>query len=342
MSVAGKADEKGQYKISPNPGIRFGVTAYPPDGSPYLARELEPIDWKSGDRSREVDVKLPRGVLVRGQVLEQGSNKPIVGASVQYHAEDEKNPSKSEGILTGWQDIHLTDAQGHFEMVVLSGPGRLMIHAPENEFVFQETSERELYSGHPGGPRNYAHAIERIEPEENSEPLELTVHLTRGATVRGELVDTNGAPIKSAAMFSRLHIFPSSPSCAAFPIICQKENFRLVASGPTENIPFISWTASGGSARRLPPKPAWKRPRVVLKPVWRRQNAVRRRCRKARRQVRAERVFRRHTRRASVRFRGIEARQIDGRFRLHSEHRPSQSSHGRSRPTRKADLPCRH
>ena len=72
MSVAGQADEKGQYKISPNPGIRFGVTAYPPDGTPYLARELEPIDWKSGDRSREVDVKLPRGVLVRGQVLEAG------------------------------------------------------------------------------------------------------------------------------------------------------------------------------------------------------------------------------------------------------------------------------
>ena len=55
---------KGRDKISPNPGIQFGVTAYPPDGNPYLARELEPIDWKKWrNRSREVDVKLPCGVL---------------------------------------------------------------------------------------------------------------------------------------------------------------------------------------------------------------------------------------------------------------------------------------
>ena len=37
--LAGKADEEGRYKISANPGIRFGVIAYPPDGVPYLARK---------------------------------------------------------------------------------------------------------------------------------------------------------------------------------------------------------------------------------------------------------------------------------------------------------------
>ena len=112
ISVAGKADENGRYKISPNPGIRFGVTAYPPDGAPYLVVEWVTIPWEGGDRSKVVDVKLPRGVLVRGKVVEQDSNTPIVGASVQYHAEEEKNPSHIGQILTGWQDIHLTDSRG--------------------------------------------------------------------------------------------------------------------------------------------------------------------------------------------------------------------------------------
>ena len=87
LSVAGKADENGRYKISPNPGIRFGVTAYPPDGTPYLARQVEPIEWKTGDRLREVDVNLPRGVLVRGQVLDGDTGVPVARASVQYHPE---------------------------------------------------------------------------------------------------------------------------------------------------------------------------------------------------------------------------------------------------------------
>ena len=40
-SVPGRADEQGRYRISPHPGVRFGVTAYPPDGVPYLARDSD-------------------------------------------------------------------------------------------------------------------------------------------------------------------------------------------------------------------------------------------------------------------------------------------------------------
>ena len=149
-AVAGKADDQGKYKINPNPGVRFGVTAYPPDGAPYLVRQVQPIAWQSGDRSREVDVKLSRGVLVRGKVLEQGSDAPIAGASIQYIPETANNPNKPAGVLTGWQDIHVSDAEGRFQIVVLPGPGRLLVHGPQNDFVFQESSQRELYQGRAG------------------------------------------------------------------------------------------------------------------------------------------------------------------------------------------------
>jgi beta-lactamase regulating signal transducer with metallopeptidase domain len=264
MSVAGQADEKGQYKISPNPGIRFGVTAYPPDGTPYLARELEPIDWKSGDRSRAVDVKLPRGVLVRGQVLEQGSDAPIAEASIQYHSEDEKNPKQSEGVVTGWQDIHVTDAQGHFEIVVLPGPGRLMVHAPHNDFVFQETSERELYSGSLGGRRNYAHAIERIEPVANARPVELTVHLQRGAAVRGELVDAEGAVIKNAVMLSRLNIYATSPFWRGFPQDVLDGKFEITGLAPDKEYPIYFLESKRRLGATLTAKAGMDAPRVVL------------------------------------------------------------------------------
>ena len=266
MSVAGQADEKGQYKINPNPGIRFGVTAYPPDGTPYLARELEPIDWKSGDRSRAVDVKLPRGVLVRGQVLEQGFDAPIVGASIQYHPEDAKNAKQSEGIVAGWQDIHVTDAQGHFEIVVLSGPGRLMFHAPQNDFILKEISERELYSGRPGGRRNYAHAIERIEPEPNAKPVELTVHLQRGATVRGDLVDAEGAAIKNAVMLSRLNIHATSPFWRGFPQDVLDGKFEITGLAPDKEYPIYFLDSKRRLGATLTAKAGMDAPRMVLQP----------------------------------------------------------------------------
>jgi hypothetical protein len=37
-SVPGIADHQGKYRIRPEPGVRFGIRAYPPDGTPYLPR----------------------------------------------------------------------------------------------------------------------------------------------------------------------------------------------------------------------------------------------------------------------------------------------------------------
>ena len=146
VSVAGKADENGRYRISPRPGIRFGVNAYPPDGVPYLARESRPSDgirWNAGDRVKQVDVKLRRGVLVRGTIIEAGTDEPVAGASIQYHPESSHNPNVSDDVLTGWQGIQLSDDEGKFEIVVLPGPGRLLVHGPQGKYVLRETSERD-------------------------------------------------------------------------------------------------------------------------------------------------------------------------------------------------------
>ena len=205
-SVAGEADEKGRFRISPNSGIRFGINAYPQEGAPYLVRSVEPIAWRGGDKSREVNVKLPRGVLVRGRVVERGTKEPVGGASVQYVPEQANNPHARDHVVTGWQGMLATDDTGNFQMAVLPGPGRILVHGPNGDFVLHETSGQELFRGTAGGARNYASAIERIDPEPDAEPLELTIAIDRGQTVRGELVDTTGAPVDQAVMVTRLTI----------------------------------------------------------------------------------------------------------------------------------------
>ena len=213
-SVAGQADDKGRYRVIPKAGIRFGVTAYPPDGTPYLARKTplsEAIHWAAGDREKEVDVALPRGVLVRGRVVEEQSGLPVSGASIQYIPEDLNNPHTSEQILTGWQGIVVADDQGNFVITVLPGPGRLLAHAPVNQYVLQQSSGRELSRGEAGGQRKYAHAIHKLDLAPDANTVEVTLTMKRSQVVRGEILDEEGKPIDEALVISRLNISPLSP-----------------------------------------------------------------------------------------------------------------------------------
>src|SRR5690606_4166560 len=53
ISVSGQADTLGRYRINPKPGVQFGLTAYPPAETAYLARQTPPsqaIRWEAGDR----------------------------------------------------------------------------------------------------------------------------------------------------------------------------------------------------------------------------------------------------------------------------------------------------
>ena len=54
-----KADENGNYKLAPLPGIRFGVVAIPPKGQPYLAKKVDDIVWEDGGLKRTQNVTVP-------------------------------------------------------------------------------------------------------------------------------------------------------------------------------------------------------------------------------------------------------------------------------------------
>jgi len=110
-TVNGKTDDQGKYRINPDAGIRFGVTAYPAKGEPYLAKTIDNIPWGAGLKSKTVDIALPRGVLIRGRVLDVESKAPIAGVNVQY-APKGKNPNNSDDIITGWQCIVRTGEDG--------------------------------------------------------------------------------------------------------------------------------------------------------------------------------------------------------------------------------------
>ena len=70
MSIESRTDEAGRFKINPYPGVRFGIVAHPPDGSPFHVRHLDDLKWNSGDATKSIEIHLPEGVLAHGQVVD--------------------------------------------------------------------------------------------------------------------------------------------------------------------------------------------------------------------------------------------------------------------------------
>jgi beta-lactamase regulating signal transducer with metallopeptidase domain len=205
----GRTNEQGRFRVIPYPGVRFDLTAYPPDGTPYLIRTKN-FDFKPGELTTHVDVELVHGVLVRGKIVEAADNRPIENASIQFIPQSNRRFQQPEGVVTGWQGIQLSRANGEFAISVLPGPGRLLVHGPTNDYVLHVIGERELNGNGTGGERNYAHAIKRIDPASGSPAIETTIALERGSTVSGTVLAPEGRLAGETLMVSRLQVWPSS------------------------------------------------------------------------------------------------------------------------------------
>lgn len=265
ISIDGRTDDEGRFRLNPYPGIRFGIIAYPPEGTPYLVRRINDLRWTSGEASKDLEVRLDRAVLAHGTVIDATSGRPIPGAAVQYHP-DRLNPNVTSDVVTGWQGIQNTDEMGRFEITVLPGPGMLLVHAPEGSYILQTIGSRELTEGQTGGVRMYAHAFRRINPQPDQPPEPLQVELAPGGSVSGTLTDPDGEPIEHAVVVSRLKISPHSPRWRGFPDAAMGGRFRIDGLREGEEYPVYFLDAKnrlGASAIISTDRPS---PTIVLEP----------------------------------------------------------------------------
>jgi RNA polymerase sigma factor (sigma-70 family) len=200
-------DADGRYSANAYPGESYLVTAYPPKGEPYLT-VFRQGDWPKGAVKREVDLKLPRGAIVRGKVVEAGSGKPIVSAAVAFLPQRENNPDLPRGIETGPDHRAWTGADGTFRIVFPPGRGHLIVTGPSADYTYQTVSEGELQAGKPGGPGRYFHAARPLELRVKDDPKEVKVELRRAVTIKARLAGPDGKPVKGAVVFVPHELLP--------------------------------------------------------------------------------------------------------------------------------------
>jgi hypothetical protein len=78
LVIEGKTDAQGRFRLNPNAGVKFGITAYPPEGSSCLARSMDGLTWTK-EGSQNIEIRLPTAVQVQGTIVRCGHRKAAGG-----------------------------------------------------------------------------------------------------------------------------------------------------------------------------------------------------------------------------------------------------------------------
>lgn len=197
-----QADNQGHFEAHVQPASKYRVIAVPAEGQPYLIAQVE-FDWIKGAARKTIDVKVPRGVVIHGKVIDRGNRRVLSGASVQYLPMG----NRPNGSLASGSDTTVVSKEdGTYQITVGPGKGHLFVFGPTSDYVLEAIGGHMIYNGRPGGVRHYAHCIIPYEVKAGDQPHEITPVLRAGKTVTGRVVGPNDQTVEHAMIISTLHI----------------------------------------------------------------------------------------------------------------------------------------
>jgi RNA polymerase sigma factor (sigma-70 family) len=199
-----RTDRDGRYRISSRDGLHDSFAVASPPGTPYVGGRAD-VPVVRGGGKRRVDVKLRRGLLLHGKVIEEGTGKPVANASAFYWGRID-NPNVTNDMSWGEVFDVRSGADGSFQIPVIPGKGQLLVNGPTADYTVTEIGENQLNQGKPGGARHYAHAVVSFDLATKPESPEVVVKLRRGVKVEGKLIGPRGQPVKGAQVWCRLTI----------------------------------------------------------------------------------------------------------------------------------------
>lgn len=239
----GSTDSRGTFRSPPYGLARFGLLVYPPDQSSYLtiARTIE-RDPIAPDR-QSLTVNLPRGVLVRGRVLD--GDRPIAGARVQSVAIPVGGAIANPDVRTGSHGVAMSGSDGRFAFGVPSGRSALLVHAPGANWISRPVTLSA--NGLPTPYSLYAHASKILDLTVDTLPDECEFKPMLGRRVRVRVETSAGKSPQSGHLTCRCQTAPLvAGGLRMFPIVDGVA--ELPGCDPTRDYPVLAIDSHGEEA----------------------------------------------------------------------------------------------
>ena len=235
-----RADDHGRFRINPDPGDTFVLTAQSADGCAYLT-VTKLLDWPKGAVEQSVELTLDRGVAIEGRVTEEGSAKPVAGAVARFtpYESDHSRDDRRSGTAS------VTKPDGTFQLAAVPSRGYLVVQGPSDDYVLRELgASGGLSYAEPGSQRHYADAYTFLDLKAASGSRKVDLAVRRGVTIKGRVVGLDDQPVKDGLIFSRINVMtpafggwrlwdPSAPGRI------RDGRFELHGLDPDNEVPFF-------------------------------------------------------------------------------------------------------
>lgn len=201
-----EADDQGNYRANPMAADRYAILVYAPEGQPYMnasAGGNRPFTWPKAAQEKRIDLALRRGALIRGKIVEEGTNRPVEGAALRF-----SRPNEGADDPTSWTGTARSGPDGSYQIAVKPGRGTLVVLGPSDDYVLRQIGQKELNEGKRGGQRVYAHALVPCEIKHGDASRQMDIVLRRGTTVKARVIGPDGEPVASAWAFSSAILMP--------------------------------------------------------------------------------------------------------------------------------------
>jgi RNA polymerase sigma factor (sigma-70 family) len=243
-----KTDADGKFVakgIAKTERVRLSV--FPGEKQPYFMYSTT-VSGRPGLTPIAAELKLTRGVLVKGRVVEKDGT-PVAGAGIRYAAlADNKHFGELMGGKRGEPGMAWnSDADGRFEFVALPGSGVVTAQGETRSdkifipFTQVRVAEADLPRAHrkdldsmgemftaADGHYVTLHSLSGytlIDPKPTDDTVEVTITFDRGKSVSGTVVDADGKPATGVTAYKLT-------ACYSYPQKLSDGTFTAVALEP--------------------------------------------------------------------------------------------------------------
>jgi RNA polymerase sigma factor (sigma-70 family) len=182
-----KADAAGRFSFSRLPPGKYLLAASPADNVEF--RNTATWIEIAGARSEvEHDVRLQRGLVVCGQIVDEITGEGVWGATIVHESDSQEITAR----VTGAARSHSL-ADGRFRIALPPGTGRLRVETAQGYLVpdlFFQT-----------GMKEYGRLSRSIVLSPERIPSDLKFSLSRGFVLAGSVVDSQRKPVAGAQVW---------------------------------------------------------------------------------------------------------------------------------------------